>query len=51
MHAPNTAAVPAASETTPSTLRAHVVKVLRGEILSGKYQPGDRLNESRSRAN
>src|SRR5882762_11863814 len=32
--------------TAPSTLRAHVVKVLSGGILSGKYRPGDRLNES-----
>lgn len=46
MPAPNTSADPPTNETTPSTLRAHVVKVLRGEILSGKYQPGDRLNES-----
>ena len=38
----DTAARPAA----PSTLRAHVVKVLSAGILSGKYKPGDRLNES-----
>jgi DNA-binding GntR family transcriptional regulator len=30
----------------PTTLRAHVVKILSGGILSGKYKPGDRLNES-----
>jgi DNA-binding GntR family transcriptional regulator len=30
----------------PPTLRAHVVKVLSAGILSGKYKPGDRLNES-----
>ncbi len=30
----------------PPTLRAHVVKVLSADILSGKYRPGDRLNES-----
>ena len=30
----------------PSTLRAHVVKILSAAILSGKYRPGDRLNES-----
>jgi DNA-binding GntR family transcriptional regulator len=30
----------------PTTLRAHVVKILSGGILSGKYRPGDRLNES-----
>lgn len=33
-------------DTTPSTLRSHVVKMLRAEILAGKYRPGDRLNES-----
>ena len=31
---------------TPSTLRTHIVKVLRSQILSGKYRPGQRLNES-----
>src|SRR5205809_6616501 len=30
----------------PTTLRAHVVKILSGAILSGKYRPGMRLNES-----
>src|ERR1700733_10948862 len=30
----------------PTTLRAHVVKMLSAGILSGKYRPGDRLNES-----
>jgi DNA-binding GntR family transcriptional regulator len=40
------AADPVAKETMPSILRDHVVKVVRGEILSGKYRPGDRLNES-----
>ena len=30
----------------PPTLRAHVVKMLSEGILSGKYKPGDRLNES-----
>jgi DNA-binding GntR family transcriptional regulator len=30
----------------PSTLRAHVVARLREDILSGRYRPGDRLNES-----
>jgi DNA-binding GntR family transcriptional regulator len=30
----------------PLTLRAHVVKILSAAILSGKYRPGDRLNES-----
>jgi DNA-binding GntR family transcriptional regulator len=30
----------------PPTLRAHVVQMLSAGILSGKYKPGDRLNES-----
>ena len=30
----------------PLTLRTHVVKMLSAGILSGKYKPGDRLNES-----
>ena len=30
----------------PTTLRAHVVKILSAGILAGKYRPGDRLNES-----
>lgn len=30
----------------PTTLRAHVVKMLSADILAGKYKPGDRLNES-----
>jgi DNA-binding GntR family transcriptional regulator len=39
--------VPGMSPTSaPSTLRAHVVRMLRSDILSGKYRPGDRLNES-----
>ncbi|WP_293976535.1 GntR family transcriptional regulator [Sphingomonas sp.] len=33
-------------DTTPSTLRTHIVKVLRSQILSGRYRPGERLNES-----
>ncbi|MBU3078213.1 GntR family transcriptional regulator [Sphingomonas quercus] len=33
-------------DNTPSTLRTHLVKVLRSQILGGKYRPGDRLNES-----
>ena len=32
--------------TPPTTLRAHVVQRLREDILSGRYKPGDRLNES-----
>lgn len=31
---------------TPSTLRNHLIKTLREQILSGAYRPGDRLNES-----
>ena len=31
---------------TPSTLRTHIARVLRQQILSGRYKPGDRLNES-----
>jgi DNA-binding GntR family transcriptional regulator len=34
------------SANPPSTLRAHVVQRLREDILSGRYKPGDRLNES-----
>lgn len=33
-------------DPTPSTLRTHIVKVLRSQILGGKYRPGERLNES-----
>jgi DNA-binding GntR family transcriptional regulator len=33
-------------DQTPSTLRTHIVKVVRSQILSGKYRPGERLNES-----
>ncbi|OJT97435.1 MAG: hypothetical protein BGN82_10135 [Alphaproteobacteria bacterium 65-7] len=31
---------------TPVSLRAYVVRILSNGILSGKYRPGDRLNES-----
>ena len=31
---------------TPSTLRTHLTSMLRAQILSGKYRPGERLNES-----
>src|SRR5450432_4132166 len=37
---------PANTLSPPSTLRAHVVRMLRADIMSGKYRPGDRLNES-----
>jgi DNA-binding GntR family transcriptional regulator len=33
-------------QSAPPTLRAHVVRMLSADILSGKYKPGDRLNES-----
>jgi DNA-binding GntR family transcriptional regulator len=32
--------------TTPSTLKTHVFQGLREAIVSGRYRPGDRLNES-----
>lgn len=32
--------------TTPTTLRTHLVRTLRQQILGGRYRPGDRLNES-----
>lgn len=31
----------------PSTLKAHVLNRLRDAIVSGRYKPGDRLNESK----
>ena len=31
---------------TPSTLRTHIARTLRQQILAGRYRPGDRLNES-----
>lgn len=33
-------------DATPSTLRSHIVKMLRAQIMNGRYRPGDRLNES-----
>lgn len=32
--------------TPPSTLKAHVYDILRTAIISGRYKPGSRLNES-----
>jgi len=32
--------------TTPTTLKAHVFNMLRDAIISGRYKPGARLNES-----
>lgn len=40
------AATPPALDATPTTLRSHVVRTLRAQILGGRYRPGDRLNES-----
>lgn len=34
------------SDGAPSSLRTHLVRTLRHQILSGRYRPGDRLNES-----
>ena len=34
------------ADLSPSTLRTHVARKLRTDILAGKYKPGDRLNES-----
>ena len=34
------------SGTAPSTLKSHVYKALRDAIVSGRYKPGQRLNES-----
>jgi DNA-binding GntR family transcriptional regulator len=36
----------APGKDAPTNLRAQVVKVLSNAILTGKYRPGDRLNES-----
>jgi DNA-binding GntR family transcriptional regulator len=36
----------AVAEAMPSTLRTHVMKTLRAQILAGRYRPGERLNES-----
>jgi DNA-binding GntR family transcriptional regulator len=42
--APGTSAEP--GPTTPSTLKSHIYQRLRDAIVSGRYRPGDRLNES-----
>ena len=34
------------ADATPSTLRAHLVRMFRADILAGRYRPGARLNES-----
>src|SRR5215471_3420762 len=41
--APGTAT---ALRPTPSTLKSHIFQGLRDAIVSGRYRPGDRLNES-----
>jgi DNA-binding GntR family transcriptional regulator len=46
MHLDDLHSVDASHAGAPSTLRAHVVKMLGADILAGKYKPGDRLNES-----
>ena len=45
---PNLAApgTPPESGPTPSTLKSHIFHKLRDAIVSGRYRPGDRLNES-----
>ena len=35
-----------AGDNTPTTLRNHLERILREQILAGRYHPGDRLNES-----
>jgi DNA-binding GntR family transcriptional regulator len=34
------------TESAPSSLRNHVLQTLRAQILSGRYRPGERINES-----
>src|SRR5271156_2932500 len=36
-----------ASDSPPSTLKAHVVATLREAIIARKFRPGERLNESK----
>jgi len=38
---------PAPGLRTPSTLKSHIFHGLRDAIVSGRYRPGDRLNESK----
>lgn len=44
MSASNVISLP--GEGAPSTLKSHVYKTLRDAIVSGRYKPGQRLNES-----
>jgi len=36
-----------ATRPTPTTLKSHIFQGLRDAIVSGRYRPGDRLNESK----
>jgi DNA-binding GntR family transcriptional regulator len=50
MHAPPGLAAPGTAtgpRVTPSTLKSHVFHQLREAIVSGRYRPGERLNESK----
>jgi DNA-binding GntR family transcriptional regulator len=40
-------APPSEQRPTPSTLKSHIFNRLRDAIVSGRYRPGDRLNESK----
>ena len=44
---PAVPASPAPELRTPSTLKSHIFHGLRDAIVSGRYRPGDRLNESK----
>ena len=37
----------AATILPTTTLKSHLVAILRDAIISGKFKPGDRLNETR----
>lgn len=41
-----TEVAPAKSEVSPATLKSYVFQALRTAIVSGRYKPGQRLNES-----
>ena len=44
---PAVPASPTPELRTPSTLKSHIFHGLRDAIVSGRYRPGDRLNESK----
>jgi DNA-binding GntR family transcriptional regulator len=44
---PTAPTFPAPGLRTPSTLKSHIFQGLRDAIVSGRYRPGDRLNESK----